>query len=57
VNVGLNLKKPLGAFQRDISESQIRLRSVLPSLPGAKIACVLTGGNVNLEQLKGLRWN
>ena len=24
---------------------------------GAKIACVLSGGNVNLDQLKGLRWN
>jgi len=32
VNVGLNLKKPLGAFQRDVSESQIRLRSVLRAL-------------------------
>ena len=25
--------------------------------PGAKIACVLSGGNVNLDQLRGLRWN
>jgi threonine dehydratase len=24
---------------------------------GTKVACVLSGGNVNLEQLKGLRWN
>jgi threonine dehydratase len=24
---------------------------------GARVACVLSGGNVNLEQLKGLRWN
>jgi threonine dehydratase len=23
----------------------------------AKIACVLSGGNINLDQLKGLRWN
>lgn len=25
--------------------------------PGARVACVLSGGNVNLDQLKGLRWN
>jgi len=24
---------------------------------GAKVACVLSGGNVNLDQLKGMRWN
>jgi threonine dehydratase len=24
---------------------------------GSKVVCVLSGGNVNLEQLKGLRWN
>jgi hypothetical protein len=24
---------------------------------GAKVAAVLSGGNVNLDQLKGLRWN
>jgi threonine dehydratase len=24
---------------------------------GAKVACVLSGGNINLEQLKGLKWN
>jgi threonine dehydratase len=24
---------------------------------GAKVACVLSGGNVNLDQLRGLRWN
>jgi threonine dehydratase len=24
---------------------------------GAKVVCVLSGGNVNLDQLKGLRWN
>ncbi|HEY0874177.1 MAG TPA: threonine ammonia-lyase [Vicinamibacterales bacterium] len=30
----------------------------LVDLPkGAKVACVLSGGNVNLDQLKGLRWN
>ena len=27
----------------------------LPS--GSKVACVLSGGNVNLDQLRGLRWN
>jgi len=25
--------------------------------PGAKVAAVLSGGNVNLDQLRGLRWN
>ncbi len=25
--------------------------------PGTRIACVLSGGNLDLEQLKGLRWN
>ena len=24
---------------------------------GSRIACVLSGGNINLDQLKGLRWN
>jgi threonine dehydratase len=24
---------------------------------GSKVACVLSGGNVNLDQLRGLRWN
>jgi threonine dehydratase len=24
---------------------------------GAKVAAVLSGGNVNLDQLRGLRWN
>jgi threonine dehydratase len=24
---------------------------------GTKVACVLSGGNVNLEQIRGLRWN
>jgi len=25
--------------------------------PGTRVACVLSGGNVNLDQLRGLRWN
>jgi len=25
--------------------------------PGSRVACVLSGGNVNLDQLRGLRWN
>jgi threonine dehydratase len=25
--------------------------------PGSKVACILSGGNVNLDQLKGLRRN
>ena len=33
------------------------LQGKIKAPAGAKIACVLSGGNVNLEQLKGLRWN
>lgn len=25
--------------------------------PGSRVACVLSGGNLNLDQLRGLRWN
>jgi threonine dehydratase len=25
--------------------------------PGSRVACVLSGGNVNLDQLRGLQWN
>jgi threonine dehydratase len=25
--------------------------------PGSRVACVLSGGNVNLDQLRGLKWN
>jgi threonine dehydratase len=25
--------------------------------PGARVAAVLSGGNVNLDQLKDLKWN
>jgi threonine dehydratase len=25
--------------------------------PGSKVVCVLSGGNVDLTQLRGLRWN
>jgi threonine dehydratase len=25
--------------------------------PGTKVACVLSGGNLDLSQLEGLRWN
>ena len=33
------------------------LNGLVDAPKGAKIACVLSGGNVNLDQLKGLRWN
>jgi threonine dehydratase len=32
-------------------------RGLIQAPAGAKVACVLSGGNVNLDQLKGLRWN
>ncbi|HVR27821.1 MAG TPA: threonine ammonia-lyase [Candidatus Polarisedimenticolia bacterium] len=25
--------------------------------PGTKVACVLSGGNINLDQIRGLKWN
>jgi threonine dehydratase len=33
------------------------LRGLVKAAPGTKVVCVLSGGNVNLDQLKGLRWN
>jgi len=33
------------------------LQGLVKAPPGTKIVCVLSGGNVNLDQLKGLRWN
>jgi threonine dehydratase len=33
------------------------LHGLVDAPPGAKVACVLSGGNVNLDQLRGLRWN
>jgi len=33
------------------------LRGLVDAPAGTRVACVLSGGNVNLDQLKGLRWN
>jgi threonine dehydratase len=33
------------------------LDSLVKAPPGTRVACVLSGGNVDLEQLRGLRWN
>ena len=33
------------------------LHGLVKAPAGAKVVCVLSGGNVNLDQLKGLRWN
>ena len=33
------------------------LQGLIKAAPRTKMVCVLSGGNVNLEQLKGLRWN
>ena len=33
------------------------LQGLIKAPAGARVACVLSGGNVNLDQLKGLRWN
>lgn len=32
-------------------------RGLIVAPPGAKVACVLSGGNVDLRQLEGLKWN
>jgi threonine dehydratase len=33
------------------------LNGLVRAPKGSKVVCVLSGGNVNLDQLKGLRWN
>jgi threonine dehydratase len=33
------------------------LQGLVKLPPGTKVCCVLSGGNVNLDQLRGLRWN
>jgi len=33
------------------------LHGLVTAPAGSKVACVLTGGNIDLDQLKGLRWN
>jgi threonine dehydratase len=33
------------------------LHGLIQAPPGARVACVLSGGNVDLEQLRGLQWN
>ena len=33
------------------------LAGLVQAPAGARVVCVLSGGNVNLDQLKGLRWN
>jgi threonine dehydratase len=33
------------------------LNGLVRAPAGARVVCVLSGGNVNLDQLRGLRWN
>ncbi len=33
------------------------LNGLVDAPPGAKVVCVLSGGNVDLDQLKGMKWN
>ena len=33
------------------------LKGLVKAPAGSKVACVLSGGNVNLDQLRGLKWN
>ena len=33
------------------------LNGLIDAPQGSKVVCVLSGGNVNLDQLRGLKWN
>jgi hypothetical protein len=33
------------------------LNGLVKAEPGETVVCVLSGGNLNLDQLRGLRWN
>jgi len=33
------------------------LRGLVKVPPNSRVVCILSGGNINLDQLKGLRWN
>ena len=33
------------------------LHGLVKAPAGSKVVCVLSGGNVNLDQLRGLKWN
>ena len=33
------------------------LHGLVDAPAGSRVACVLSGGNVNLDQLRGLKWN
>jgi threonine dehydratase len=33
------------------------LHGLIPAPPGGKVVCVLSGGNLNLAQIAGLKWN
>jgi threonine dehydratase len=33
------------------------LNGLIDAEPGATVVCVLSGGNINLDQLRGMRWN
>ena len=47
----------LGATPAAADEITVRQAWSRATPKGAKVACVLSGGNVNLDQLRGLRWN
>jgi threonine dehydratase len=33
------------------------LQGLIAAPPGARVVCVLSGGNLNVDQIRGLRWN
>jgi hypothetical protein len=33
------------------------LDGLIDAPPGSRVVCVLSGGNLNLDQIRGLRWN
>jgi len=51
---GIRDSSPEGAAASPIGAL---LHGLVKAPAGSKVVCVLSGGNVNLDQLKGLRWN
>jgi hypothetical protein len=45
------------AFSSIATTSAALLRGLVKAPSGAKVVCVLSGGNVDLEPLRGQRWN
>jgi hypothetical protein len=53
------IRGPLNKFPEGAAAAPIAalLNGLVTGPAGSRVARVLSGGNVNLDQLKGLRWN